>query len=195
MTKLHIQIIKSLPPPLYYNYVLPSWQTWNFPSCINRCLVSISCTKFISCSRCMCAFSYWCPSYRSTGTLCIYICIFVIHCLATVSKKPPTAWAIVAGLLLTLDHYQPQISLKLRIKYCTLDDKIVGCMRTGICMCTIIMLCMYMWPYIVMYDITCVIIILCHSYIFEACRWKKMYIYSKRKINNPKFNFFQSQLW
>ena len=33
---------------------------------------------------------------------------------------------VVAGLLLTLDHYQPQISLKLHIKYCTLDDKIVA---------------------------------------------------------------------
>ena len=36
---------------------------------------------------------------------------------------------VVAGLLHTLDHYQPQISLKLHIKYCTLDDKIVALHR------------------------------------------------------------------
>ena len=33
---------------------------------------------------------------------------------------------VVAGLLLTLDHYQSLISLKFHIKYCTLDDKIVA---------------------------------------------------------------------
>ena len=38
---------------------------------------------------------------------------------------------VVAGLLLTLDHYQPQISLKLHIKYCTLDDKIVACLSVS----------------------------------------------------------------
>ena len=55
--------------------------------------------------------------------------ILVILLLTTVSKRPQTAMShvtVVAGLLLTLDHYQPQISLKLHIKYCTLDDKIVA---------------------------------------------------------------------
>ena len=63
------------------------------------------------------------------------ILVLVIHRLATVSKKPPTSRVtVVAGLLLTLDHYQPQILLKLHIKYCTLDDKIVAtitCIYTG----------------------------------------------------------------
>ena len=33
---------------------------------------------------------------------------------------------VVAGLLLTLDHYQPRISLRLHIKYCNLDGEVVA---------------------------------------------------------------------
>ena len=57
--------------------------------------------------------------YFSVYYTCTYniILLFVIHRLATVSKKQQTASmshvTVVAGLPLTLDHYQP---LKLHIK-------------------------------------------------------------------------------
>ena len=56
--------------------------------------------------------------------------IIICHPLPSNSQQETTNSmshvTVVAGLLLTLDHYQPQISLKLHIKYCTLDDKIVA---------------------------------------------------------------------
>ena len=64
--------------------------------------------------------------YYDDETLCTYIC----HPSPSNSKQETTNSmshvTVVAGLLLTLDHYQPQITLKLHIKYCTLDDKIVA---------------------------------------------------------------------
>ena len=58
------------------------------------------------------------------------IYIYICHPSPSNSKQETTNSmshvTVVAGLLLTLDHYQPQISLKLHIKYCTLDDKIVA---------------------------------------------------------------------
>ena len=59
-----------------------------------------------------------------------HIYIYICHLSPSNSKQENTNSmshvTVVAGLLLTLDHYQPQISLKLHIKYCTLDDKIVA---------------------------------------------------------------------
>ena len=57
---------------------------------------------------------------------------YICHPLPSNSQQETTNSmshvTVVAGLLLTLDHYQPQILLKLHIKYCTLDDKIVACL-------------------------------------------------------------------
>ena len=66
----------------------------------------------------------------SGTSLYIYIYIYICHPSPSNSKQETTNSmshvTVVAGLLLTLDHYQPQISLKLHIKYCTLDNKIVA---------------------------------------------------------------------
>ena len=56
--------------------------------------------------------------------------IYTCHPLPSISQQETTNSmshvTVVAGLLLTLDHYQSLILLKLHIKYCTLDDKIVS---------------------------------------------------------------------
>ena len=64
------------------------------------------------------------------NSTCMSHCTILCHPLPSNSQQETTNSTshvtVVAGLLLTLDHYQPQISLKLHIKYCTLDDKIVA---------------------------------------------------------------------
>ena len=70
------------------------------------------------------------PLYYIIIYIYIYIIIYICHALPSNSQQETTNSmshvTVVAGLLLTLEHYQPQISLKLHIKYCTLDDKIVA---------------------------------------------------------------------
>ena len=80
--------------------------------------------------------------------LCADICI--CHPLPSNSQRETTNSMshviVVAGLLLTLDHYQPQISLKLHIKYCTLDDKQLHaclCHATIACCMITIILCIH----------------------------------------------------
>ena len=69
-------------------------------------------------------------SERTNVIIILYIYIYICHPLPSNSQQETTNSmshdTVVAGLLLTLDHYQPQISLNFHIKYCTLDDKIVA---------------------------------------------------------------------
>ena len=66
--------------------------------------------------------------HNDTNVVHLFLYICICHPLPSNSQQETTNSmshvSVVAGLLLTLDHYQPQISLKLYIKYCTLDDKI-----------------------------------------------------------------------
>ena len=71
-----------------------------------------------------------CQNYDFYTHIYMYRDICICHPLPSNSQQETTDSmshvTVVAGLLLTLDHYQPQISLKLHIKYCTLDDKTVA---------------------------------------------------------------------
>ena len=66
--------------------------------------------------------------------MCIeYVCI--CHPLPSNSQQETTNSmshvTVVAGLLLTFDHYQPQISLKLHIKYCTFASGPHACLSVS----------------------------------------------------------------
>ena len=78
------------------------------------------------------------------NTLEYYSCVDIpVYCTCICHPSPSNSQqettnsmshvTVVAELLLTLDHYQPQISIKLDpyIKYCTLDDKIVACLSVS----------------------------------------------------------------
>ena len=85
------------------------------------------------CNSCMpvCVMQLFChPKYSifmwSFNDVAIGIYIYMPSNSQQETTNRVSHVTVVAGLLLTLDHYQPQISLKLHIKYCTLDDKIVA---------------------------------------------------------------------
>ena len=88
---------------------------------------TITCSAYIVSYQCLMCVLVCIHAY----TVQVYVYgIIICHPLPSNSQQETTNSmshvTVVAGLLLTLDHYQPQISLKPHIKYCTLDDKIVA---------------------------------------------------------------------
>ena len=82
---------------------------------------------------------------------------------------------VVAGLLLTLDQCQQQISLKLHIKYCTLDDKIVACLSVSCnyyvctCVCVYVIVCVCLCMHVCV--CVCVCVCMCACVCVRMCVW------------------------
>ena len=98
-----------------------------------------------SCDSCVwCDSSVYCDSsdYCDSSVCCVWCDSSVCHPSPSNSQHETTNcmnyYTLVAWLLLTPDHYQQWITVKLYIKCCTLDDKIVAwpreeCMATMHC--------------------------------------------------------------
>ena len=97
--------------------------------------------KYKWCSMCVLCVSIICicVCVRVHKYVCMRMCNVICHPSPSNSQHEHTIcmnyYTLIAWLLLTPDHYQQWITVKLHIKCCTLDDKIVAQPREE-CMAT-----------------------------------------------------------